>query len=135
MVPEDNIEIVRRGMAAFIRADWEESVELMDPDVEWHDTPDLPGAEVHHGRKEVLAQWRGMAEALEGFTVEPERFFDAGDHVVVFLTSKGRGRSSGIPVSREIAQVFTVREGRVTKIVGYSDRAKALSDAGLSGSA
>ena len=124
--------MVLRGIDAFSRAAWEESVELMDPDVVWHDAPDLPGAQRYQGREGVLTQWRGMAEALEDFTVEVERFFDAGDQVVVFLTSRGRGRISGIEVSRKLAQVATVRNGRVTEIVGFDDRAKALESVGLS---
>jgi ketosteroid isomerase-like protein len=128
----ENVEVVRRGLEAFARARWEESVQAMDPSVEWHDSPDLPGAQVYKGREGVLAQWRGMSEALEDFTVEAERFFDAGDLVVVFLRSRGRGRASGIPVSRELAQVYTVKNGRVVRVVGYDDRGKALEAAGLS---
>jgi ketosteroid isomerase-like protein len=130
-VSESNVEILRRGIEAFSRSDWEESVGIMDPDIEWHDAPDLPGARVHHGREGVLAQWKEMSEALEGFTVEIEGLFDAGDQVVVFLKSMGRGRVSGVPVSRELAQIATVRNGRVTKIVGYPDRGDALEAAGL----
>jgi ketosteroid isomerase-like protein len=126
------VELVRRGLEAFARAQWEESVQAMDPSVEWHDSPDLPGAQIYKGREGVLAQWRGMSEALEDFTVEAERFFDAGDLVVVFLRSRGRGRASGIPVSRELAQVYTVKNGRVVQVIGYDDRAKALEAAGLS---
>jgi ketosteroid isomerase-like protein len=129
---QQNVEIVRRGIEAFARASWEESVQVMDPNVEWHDSPNLPGAQVYKGREGVLAQWRGMSEALEDFTVEPEHFFDAGDRVVVFLRSRGRGRVSGIAVSRELAQVYTVKDGRVVQVIGYDDRAKALEAAGLS---
>jgi ketosteroid isomerase-like protein len=128
----ENVEIVRRGVDAFRRAAWEESVNLMAPEVEWHDAPDLPGARRYRGREGVLAQWRGMAEALDDFTVEVDEFFDAGDDVVVFLTSRGRGRISGIEVSRKLAQVCTVRDGQVIKIVGYDNRAHALEAAGLS---
>jgi ketosteroid isomerase-like protein len=128
----ENVEVVLRGMDAFSRAAWEESVELMAPEVEWHDAPDLPGARVYQGREGVLARWKDMAEALDDFTVEVEQFFDAGDEVVVFLTSRGRGRISGIEVSRQLAQVATVRDGQVIKIVGYDDRAQALAAAGLS---
>ena len=121
---QKNVEIVRRGVDAFRRAAWEESVSLMAPEVEWHDAPDLPGARRYRGREGVLAQWRDMAEALDDFTVDIERLFDAGDQVVVFLSSHGRGRTSGIAVSRKLAQVCTVREGQVIKIVGYDDRAR-----------
>ena len=128
---EANVEVVKRGLAAFNRQAWEESMENIDPDVEWHDTPDLPGGGVHRGRDEVLRQWREMADALEGFVVEPEEFFDAGDAVVVFLRSVGRGRASGVEVSRGIAQVFSVRDGKVTKVVSYTDRRSALVAVGL----
>jgi uncharacterized protein len=128
---QENVEIVRRGVDAFSRAAWEESVELMAPDVEWHDAPDLPGARLYQGREGVLARWKDMAEALDDFTVEVEQLFDAGDQVVVFITSRGRGRISGIKVSRKLAQVATVRDGRVVKIVGYDDRAQALAAAGV----
>ena len=50
----------------------------------------------------------------------------------MFFTSRGRGRISGIEVARQLAQVATVREGRVIKIVGYDDRAQALEAAGVS---
>ena len=130
---QENVEIVRRGVEAFGRADWEESVELMAPEVEWHDAPALPGARLHRGREGVLARWRDMAEALDDFTVEIEQLLDAGDQVVAFLISRGRGRSSGIEVSRKLAQVCTVRNGQVVKLVGYDDPAQALAAAGLSG--
>jgi uncharacterized protein len=129
---EANVDVVKRGLAAFNRGSFEESIESIHPDIEWHDTPDLPGGGVHRGRDAVLAQWRGMADALEGFAAEPEEFFDAGDHVVVFQRSRGRGRTSGIEVSREMAQVFTVRDGMVVKVVGYADRRAALEAVGLS---
>ena len=129
---QENVEVVRRGVEAFSRGAWEESVKLMDPAIEWHDAPDLPGAQTYRGREGVLAQWRGMSEALDDFSVEVERFLDAGDRVVVFLRSRGRGRISGIDVSRKLVQVCTVRNGRVTEIVGYDDPTKALAAVGLS---
>jgi ketosteroid isomerase-like protein len=73
-----------------------------------------------------------MAEALEAYTVEIEQLFEAGDKVVVLLTSRGRGRISGADVSRKLAQVVTVRNGLVTEIVGYDDRVEALESVGLS---
>ena len=77
---QENVEVVLRGMDAFSRAAWEESVELMAPEVEWHDSPDLPSPDLQ-GREGVLARWKDMAEALDDFTVEVEQFFDAGDQV------------------------------------------------------
>jgi hypothetical protein len=37
-----------------------------------------------------------LLQALEGVRAEPERFFDAGDRVVVFVRYYGRGKESGL---------------------------------------
>jgi uncharacterized protein len=128
----ENVEIVRRGLEAFNRGEVEEHLDLLDPNVEWHDPPGMPGAGVHRGREAFLSRWREVEETLEGFTVEPERYFDAGEQVVVFVRPAGRGRMSGVEVSRRIAHVYTVRDGRIAQFVGYEDRAAALEAAGLS---
>jgi ketosteroid isomerase-like protein len=127
----ENVEFVRRGAEAFVRRQWASMLELFAEDVEWHDPPSLPGATVHYGRGAMKARWEELDEALPGFTIVPEAYFDAGDRVVVFLRTKGRGRASGIEMERCIAQVFTVRDGLVASVVGYDDRDEALADVGL----
>jgi ketosteroid isomerase-like protein len=127
----ENVEIVSRGIDAFNRGEWDLTLDLFHPKIEWHDAPGLPGATVHHGFARVVAFWKGMEEAFEGFSIRPERYFDAGDDVVAFLQSGGRGRSSGMEIRREMAFVFTLSEGLVVKVVGYDDRAAALAAVGL----
>ena len=129
---QENVEVVRRGVEAFARGAWDESIEWMDPAVQWRDTPNLPGAQLYRGREGVLAQWRSTREVFDDFTVDIDQFIDAGDQVVVFMRTSGRGRASGLQVSREIVQVCTVRDGRVIEIVGYEDPAEALRAVGLS---
>jgi uncharacterized protein len=127
----DNVEFVRNGVEAFGRGEWDAIPDLFAEDVEWYDPPSLPGASLHRGRAAMRARWDELEEALSGFTVLPEAYFDAGDQVVVFLRTRGRGRASGIEIERCIAQLFTVRDGRVASVVGYDDRDRALADAGL----
>jgi ketosteroid isomerase-like protein len=43
----------------------------------------------------------------------------------------GRGASSGAVAELELAQIATVRDGRVVRIDNYLDRKKALRAAGL----
>ncbi len=63
--------------------------------------------------------------------MQPEALYDAGDKVVCFGRTGGRGRSSGIEVSRRVALVLTVRDGRVVRVVGFDSPDAALIDAGL----
>jgi hypothetical protein len=43
----------------------------------------------------------------------------------------GRGRTSGLDVAHESAGLFHVRDGKVTRLVIYMDRERALADLGL----
>ena len=128
----ENVEFVRQGLETFNRGEWNEIFDRwFDAEIEWSDPPGFPGATVHHGRAAVEARFRELEEMLEGFSVQPEEFFDAGDEVVCFVRTGGRGRSSGIEVSRPVAWVLRVSGGRIVKVVGYEDRGAALEAAGL----
>jgi len=131
-VSEENVEFVRRGLEAFNDGNWDDVLnEWFAPEIEWSDPPGFPGAGVHKGRAAVEARFHEMEEMLAGFTMQPEALYDGGDKVVCFGRTGGRGRSSGIEVSRSVAWVLTVREGRVVSVVGFEDRDAALIDAGL----
>jgi ketosteroid isomerase-like protein len=127
----ENVELVRRGLEAFNLGDFDAALEFADPEVEWHDAPDMPDTGTYLGHDAVRKRWEAMHEALDGFYAEPERFFDAGDQVVVFLRVGGTGRGSGIPVDRRVAHVWTIRNGKGTRVDVYTDRDKALEAAGV----
>ena len=46
--------------------------------------------------------------------------------VVALLRQSGRGRASGVEVEQEVASVFTVKDGKITRIVTYGDQREAL---------
>jgi ketosteroid isomerase-like protein len=57
-----------------------------------------------------------------------------GGRVLVFCSQQGRGKTSGLDlaqVSARAAALFRVRDGKVTKLVIYWDRERALADLGL----
>jgi len=131
-VSQENVELVQRGLETFNRGEWDEVFERwFHPEIEWSDPPGFPGGGVHRGRAAVLARFRELEEMLEGFSVQPEEFFDAGGQVVCFVRTGGRGRTSGIDVSRPVAWILTVSDDLIVRVVGYEDRAAALADAGL----
>jgi ketosteroid isomerase-like protein len=134
-VSRENVDFVRRGLETFNHGSWDEVFERwFDPEIEWSDPPGFPGAAVHHGREAVKLRFAELAEMLEGFSVELEELFDGGDYVVAFVRTGGRGRASGIDVSRPVAWVLTVGAGRIVRVVGYEDRDAALAAAGLDAS-
>jgi ketosteroid isomerase-like protein len=129
----ENLDLVRSIAAAWKRGDYG-SVEWADPEIEWviADGP-APGtwtgvAGMAEGWRDVLGAW----ESLRG-EVEAYRELDA-DRVLVLFRYGGRGKTSGLElgqVGAKSAQVFHVRDGKVTRLVTYWVRDRALADLGL----
>jgi ketosteroid isomerase-like protein len=44
---------------------------------------------------------------------------------------QGRGRASGVKVETRFYEVYTLREGKVSRVDEYTERAEALEAAGL----
>jgi ketosteroid isomerase-like protein len=129
---------VRRALDAFNQRPglgsedaYRTAAELLDPEVEWHDQRELPGATVHHGLDEVM---RHLASAEESVHYEPADLLelrDAGSCVVAVYRIHARGRSSGVPVDREAAHVYRFKGGRIERVEIFGSRDEALAAAGL----
>ena len=62
----------------------------------------------------------------------PDELIDMGDRVVSVVTSRSRGRTSGVEVESHHAAIWTVRDGRIIRVVWFSTRDEALAAVGLS---
>jgi ketosteroid isomerase-like protein len=138
---EENVEIVR-SLYEIGTGDWFSAApdqidrgfrEYADEQCEFRLPPDYPeGEPVFRGREgfdELLAM---LAETWGKWRLEPERFLDAGDRVVVFVRILAEGGASGVPIELETTHVWTIRGARVTSVHAYRDRSQALEAAGLS---
>ena len=72
---------------------------------------------------------QGSPESLDGLTAE--QIIDAGDRVVTVESWRARGKASGAEAEARQASVWTISDGKITRIVGYADPAEALEAAGL----
>jgi ketosteroid isomerase-like protein len=130
-VSRENLEAAERIYAARHRGDLEALLAELHPDVEWrtHLTA-LGGGSVrgHSGVRDYLAS---LSEEWEDFRQELEQLFDAGDEVVAFLNTYGRGRASGVEVQPRVAHVLRFRDGKCVESTTYLDRMEALRAAGL----
>jgi ketosteroid isomerase-like protein len=133
---EENLEIVRRIWDADASRDAATILALYDPQVEW-DMSQFPlgtlsRRAVYHGHEGLRDWFREWTEAWENIQQSPHELIDAGDHVVSVSTTRGRGRASGAEVVWErIAAVWTVRDGKVARVVWFQTRGEAFEAAGL----
>ena len=131
----ENVEIVRRVYDAVARRDAETVRALYDPEVEW-DTSRLAsegmGTGLYRGLSGIRTFLRQWNEAWEDSSFDLEELIEAGEEVVSVVTRKGRGRASGIEVQAPGAVVWTIRGGKIVRVVLFPTRAEALKAAGLS---
>jgi len=128
---------VRSLYPAWERGDWS-SVEWAHPKIEFviADGP-TPGS--WKGLAGMVEGFRGILSAWEDWRTEAEKYLElGGERVLVLVHLSGRGKTSGVDVGQlraNGANLFHISGGKVTRLVIYWDRERALADLGLSSEA
>jgi ketosteroid isomerase-like protein len=133
---QENVELLRRITEVFNRGDLEGAIALADPPPEFEFVPSgvlIPDlADVQRGPGGL----RRVAEVFSGEFDDPHvelhELIDVGDQVFVWSTFRGRGKHSGVETAWDIFGVWTVRDGRIVRWLGFTDRDAALEAVGLS---
>jgi len=126
----ENVEIVERIYERWERGDFS-IADWADPAIDY---AVVQGGEVDsaQGTEAMARSWRDWLAAFEEFKVEATEYIDRGDEILVFAKFRGRGKLSGVPVEEwPGASLFTLRDGKVVRLVLYSNRADALEALGL----
>ena len=121
---QENLELVRT-----IYRLWGESAStrhLIDPDLEYVNPPYAVESGTRRDRR-ALADIR---EVYADFRVEPERFVDAGEEIVVIGTARGTS-ASGVEAQWRQGYVWTVRDGRAVRFRWFNQPREALEAVGL----
>jgi len=124
-VSQENVEIVRRGFAAWEREDFLPE-ELWAEDLEWHPSPDDPDTRATRSRAAVYPLLREWLNHLGRYEAEFE-FIETEDEVIVYMRALLAGAKT------PIAAYFTCRvaEGKISCVHAYSHRNDALKAVGL----
>ena len=129
MHPTPEIEILKQTYAALNRNDIPAVVAPFDPEIEWIEPPEY--GKTCHGRAAVEAHLTmARGKWVEG-ACEPERFFSAGDRVVVFLSIHVRLKNEADFREGRHAAVFTFRSGKAIEMRIFDDCEQALTWAGV----
>ena len=120
------MEALQRGYEALNRGDLSVVLELLDPDIEWHEPAPSPDAGSHTGRDSFERFFRGWLESFDGFQVEPERVEARGDKLIAIVHQSGHGRASGVRVDARLAHVWTIRDGKAIRWEAVADPDEAL---------
>jgi ketosteroid isomerase-like protein len=128
---QDNVETVQRGIAAYNQRDMDavRAVSHADVELDWSASRGLE-AGVYRGLDEVVSFYENFLGTFEEVRIEPDRFIESGDSVVVPNVARVRGRDGVKTVARS-AFVFDVRDGLIARIRLYQEMHEALESVGL----
>lgn len=119
----ENVETVRRGHERMIESGVAGLLDLVHPDVEWRAAQDSKSHRGHAGVERSVSSWH---EVWDDYEFEIEELVDAGDDVLVVISSRARGKGSGVEVKNRLYRVCTVREGKIARMIEYSRRGDAV---------
>jgi len=128
-----NLDLVRSIYADWERGDFS-SARWAHPQIEYviADGPE-PGS--YRGLDAVTAAWRDRTIPWAHARVEAEKYRELDDERVLVLSHwAGRGKTSGMDLGQlgsKGASLFEIRDRKVTRIVAYWDRDRALADLGI----
>jgi ketosteroid isomerase-like protein len=129
---ERNVELHRRAVAAFNARDIEALIACFDSSCDVHSGFASIGGGRYHGHDGLRESFRDSEHAWGEIRIDPEAYFDLGEHTLSFYVLHACGRRSGVEVARPIAQVARWRDGLIVYLKPYRDREEALRDLGVS---
>jgi ketosteroid isomerase-like protein len=129
VMSQENVEIVRRVLAAWTAGDMNAVREVHDPDVIVRPLEGVPEPGPFVGREAVLGWFEQLREVWDTDVMEPISFIDKDDRVVVRLLWRAAGR--GPETNMEFTGVYSLRKGRIFYQEFFWDHAKALEAVGL----
>ena len=130
---QENVEIIKRGYAAFAEKGVEGTIPFFTDDVviysipEWPDDSEYRG---HDGLRRLTRQW---TENFDDFGLDLQELHDGGETVVALYELTGQTKGTAIPMRMQIGAVCSgFSGGRVAQWRLFSSWDAALEAAGLS---
>jgi ketosteroid isomerase-like protein len=118
----ENVEVVRAAYRAFSTGDLKGLGEHFADNIEWETPESLPLGGVTRGRDAVLSNFAQISQYWSEFSVEPDEYIDAGDHVVVRGVQRAVG-AGGASESRYL-HLCELRENKIVRGEYIADTAK-----------
>ena len=123
---QENVEVVRQLFGALDTQNWEIALGLFDPEVEWS-----PMEGTFHGPEGVVTSLAEWLEPWEEHSIDAEEITEVGGRVLAVIHLTGRGTGSDMEIDQRFFQIYSVRDGRIVRMVEFVERGPALEAARL----
>jgi uncharacterized protein len=124
---ESNVELVRQGYEALREGDVEALIPLIHADFEVTTPPGLAAEpDTYRGPEGIRRYFESFYEVMDSVRFEPEDFIAVGDRVVVPVTLKARGRTTGIETAQKVVQIWDLKDEKAYRIEIYATLEEAM---------
>jgi len=107
--------------------------DLLAADAEWVNPHDAVEPGTRRGAEEFNAAIASVFATWDDVHFDRERVIDNGDDVVALGTLRGHLHASGMNVESRHGQIWTFRDGRVTRMRWFNSHHETLEAAGVAG--
>jgi uncharacterized protein len=121
---QENVHLIRGLYESFGKGDVHAVLGQMDQGIEWKEAENFIYADrnPYVGPQAVLdGVFMRLSTEWEAFTVTPEEWLDAGNHVVVLGTYSGTHKITGRVVRAQFAHIWAIKGSRVLRFQQYTD--------------
>jgi ketosteroid isomerase-like protein len=127
---ETNADLVRERFAPMREGDVEALLTLIHPDFEVTTPPGLAAEpDTYRGPQGIRRYFDSFYEIMDRVSFEPHDFIGVGERVVVPVTLRARGRTTGIETTQKLVQVWELRDEKAYRIEVYATLEEAMEAA------
>jgi ketosteroid isomerase-like protein len=123
------IQTLRTGYEAVSRGDWDTPTRFAHPEFELKTADRVVSPGTYRGVDTVKRFFEDLFAPFDEVVVEPEEFFVRGDQVVVFVVARLRPTGSSAVVENRLGHLWTMRDGKATRLQVFPRREDALEAA------
>jgi ketosteroid isomerase-like protein len=126
-------ELLRRVYDALARRDFEVLADLADPDFEMDLTDRVLNPATYRGAEGLARFLEEVDELWASMDLAVERVLERDDQALAVLRVRLQGRGSGVELDDRIAQLWTLRGGKLVRMRLRQDADAALAEFEASG--
>jgi ketosteroid isomerase-like protein len=123
---DDNVGFVRRAYETWNLEGPAAIESLLSADVELHDAPELPDAEVWRGKEAVVARLEAVAATVGSGSGEIQSARKADEDVLVTMLWQLERETGGVDDLGQVFHLVHVTNGRISRIRVFLTEAEAL---------
>jgi ketosteroid isomerase-like protein len=130
MGADENVEIMRAGMAAFEEGGVEALLTFVHPEFEMTTPANLAAEpDTYRGHDGMRRYFESFYDAMDEVSFAPSELIPAGDAVVVPMTLRARGRTTGIETEQAVVTTWWLRDGKAIRVDIFATFDEALEAA------